>query len=354
MTRKKLSILIGSVCLALVLVLPLVAGCPAPTPTPTPTPTPAPATYEWRLAQYHADPESIPYIVGEEFIKQAEQLSDGKFVIKHYPGELLGDYLWLQEQCSMGLVDFYIGTVATTLSARLDVVNIPALSFDWDTATEVAFKPGFIDMCKAVGKDVGWMMFGLFPVGQNLCIANIKFTPTPEGVAPLGLKSRCMVMKSDELTVDALGFIACPMPWSELPTGLITGVIDVACGPAYMDLPIFTGITKYVYDYWYRVEKQPVVMSLRVWDTLSEEDQAILIKAGEAAVAKGWEIGKNITLSCKAKTVSEWGYEEIIELTLEQHMANLRVIREEVWPELEKTLGKDVIDYAKTIAVPLE
>lgn len=254
----------------------------------------------------------------------------------------------------MGLVDFYIGTVATTLSARLDVVNIPGLDLDWDSATEVAFKPGFIDMCKAVGKDVGWMMFGLFPVGNNVAISNIKFTPTPEGVKPLGLKSRCMVMKSDELTVAALGYIACPMPWSELPTGLMTGVVDVACGPAHMDLPIFTGITKYVYEYWYRVEKQPVAMSLKVWDTLSKEDQAILTKAGEAAIKKGWEIAREIDEASKAKAVAEWGYEEIIELTQEQQMANIKAVREQVWPELEKTLGKDVIDYARTIAVPLD
>lgn len=254
----------------------------------------------------------------------------------------------------MGLVDFYIGTVATTLSARLDVVNIPGLSLDWDSATEVAFKPGFLDMCKSVGKDVGWEMFGLFPVGANKAISNIKFIPVPEEVEPLGLKSRCMVMKSDELTVAALGFIATPMPWSELPTGLVTGVIDVACGPAYMDLPIFTGITKYAYDYWYRVEKQPVVMSLRVWNTLSEEDQAILSKAGEAAVAKGWEVARTIDEASKAKTVPEWGYEELIELTPEQHLANITAVREKVWPELEKTLGKDVIDYARSIATSLD
>lgn len=254
----------------------------------------------------------------------------------------------------MGLVDFYIGTVATTLSARLDVVNIPGLDVDWDSATEVAFKPGFIDMCKAVGKDVGWQVFGLFPVGNNLGIANIKFTPTPEEVAPLGLKSRCMVMKSDELTVAALGYIATPMPWSELPSGLITGVVDVACGPAAMDLPIFTGICKYVYAYWYRVEKQPVAMSLKVWNTLSEEDQAILTKAGEAAIKKGWEIARRIDEASKAKAVPEWGYEEVIELTPAQHKANIMAVREQVWPELEATLGKDVMDYARSIATSLD
>jgi TRAP-type C4-dicarboxylate transport system substrate-binding protein len=121
-----------------------------------------------------------------------------------------------------------------------------------------------------------------------------------------------------------------------------------------MDLPIFTGICKYVYEYWYRVEKQPVAMSLKVWDTLSEEDQAILMKAGEAAVAKGWEIARKIDEASMAKAVAEWGYEEVIELTTEQHMANIKAIREQVWPELEKTLGKDVMDYARAIAVPLE
>ncbi|MBA7558308.1 hypothetical protein ES705_51107 [subsurface metagenome] len=71
-------------------------------------------------------------------------------------------------------------------------------------------------------------------------------------------------------------------------------------------------------------------------------------------MAKGWEVAREIDERSKAKAVSEWGYEEVIELTLEQHKANIRIVREKVWPELETTLGKDVIDYARTIAVALD
>lgn len=42
MTKKKILILLGSVCLALMLAVPVVVGCAGPAPTPTPTPTPAP------------------------------------------------------------------------------------------------------------------------------------------------------------------------------------------------------------------------------------------------------------------------------------------------------------------------
>ena len=53
MKRKKLPILIGVICLALIIaVTPFVGACageePAPTPTPTPTPTPEVEVYKWK------------------------------------------------------------------------------------------------------------------------------------------------------------------------------------------------------------------------------------------------------------------------------------------------------------------
>ena len=87
MTRKKLLMLIGSVCLALVLVLPVAAGCAAPAPTPTPTPTPELPSVKWDLYNWELV-GTYPATAVSELIEKISDRTDGKFQITGYYGGL--------------------------------------------------------------------------------------------------------------------------------------------------------------------------------------------------------------------------------------------------------------------------
>jgi len=99
-TRKRILILLGSVCLALVLAVPLVVACagpapttpapttPAPTtPAPTATPTPAPAeeVIKWNL-QCSFSPGSTSWFVPNDFAERVGVMSNGRLEIKVFPG----------------------------------------------------------------------------------------------------------------------------------------------------------------------------------------------------------------------------------------------------------------------------
>lgn len=89
MRRKKLLMLIGSICLALVLALPLVASCAAPTPTPAPEPV---AFHKvWTL--YHNIMLGQPHLFpGPSMVKWArliEERTGGAVRVEvRWPGEL--------------------------------------------------------------------------------------------------------------------------------------------------------------------------------------------------------------------------------------------------------------------------
>jgi TRAP-type mannitol/chloroaromatic compound transport system substrate-binding protein len=97
--KKRILMLIGSVCLALMLVVPVVAGCaapaptptpspvPSPTPSPTPTPTPAPPptaeqAFEWIFQT--GMPPVAPSVVSTKkmFDETIPAMTDGRLVIK--------------------------------------------------------------------------------------------------------------------------------------------------------------------------------------------------------------------------------------------------------------------------------
>lgn len=158
-------------------------------------------------------------------------------------------------------------------------------------------------------------------------------------------------MKSDELLVEAIGFIATPMPFGEVSSAMMTGIVDGACGPGPCDLPMFEGVAKYAYGYFYRLEALALIMSLDVWNTLSKEDQEIVQKSADFSLSTGWDLAKATSEYCETRA-DEYGI-EFIELTPEQQMINIKVVRENVWPELEKTIGKDIMDKVKKFATPL-
>ncbi|MBA7694366.1 hypothetical protein ES703_102975 [subsurface metagenome] len=116
---------------------------------------------------------------------------------------------------------------------------------------------------------------------------------------------------------------------------------------------MLSGIAKYVYAYFYRIEVQPIIMSLEVWNSLSKEDQEIVEEAAEIAIAKGWEVGQKVEDYYKDRLVSKYGFEEIIELTPEQHKLNVKAVRDEVWPKLDELIGKDLMDGIRKYAAPL-
>ena len=87
MTRKKLLMLLGSICLALVLVVPVMAGCTPQTPAPTtPAPTtPAPEKFTWRL-QGAFTPGDISHDQLSSFADNVYEKTDGRMNIDIFPG----------------------------------------------------------------------------------------------------------------------------------------------------------------------------------------------------------------------------------------------------------------------------
>jgi len=327
---------------------------PAPAPAPAPAPVPAPTPVRTFRINLDAPTKDHPaYVLAAEFSERLANLSGGKLRADVFLGAQLGTPELAVELLSKGIIDFTCQYVSTSLDPRLDIFNVPGIGWTWEDAMKIYESPDYKALFTSIAAAQGWRVLALSPCCFNKGVSKKKFTPVPDQVKPLGLKCRSMMMKSDELTVNALGFKATPMPFAEVATSLMTGIIDAALGPASFDAPTFSGVTDYFYDYFYRVEISPFMISEKVWATLSANEQKMIEEAATAAAPGGWKLAADTENKFTAKLVSDYKYKEVIKLTEEQLIANTKAIREQVWPELDKLIGKDIMDKARALAKPL-
>ena len=174
------------------------------------------------------------------------------------------------------------------------------------------------------------------------------FIPTPDEVGKLGVKCRTMLMKTDEMAIDAMGFLAIPMARAEVETAMSTGVIDGRGGMCSMELGGFTGLAKYDYRYRMRPEVQLLLMSLDVFNSLPLKDQQIVQEAADNTCDWLWEITP-VTNDSEREAAAAEGW-EIVELTPEQMGANVEAVRESVWPYMEGVIGKVLMDKIREYA----
>jgi len=286
----------------------------------------------------------------QRFKEHLAELSDGKFNLEILSGGLLGDATSLQEQISRGVLDFSIAFVSTGMDDRLGLVNVPGMYWKWQDAKAFWDEQGdMLSIFRDVAKDNQIKVLGVIPCCFNRVLTNENLTPIPTKVGELGLKSRSMSMPSDVHAVEAIGLNPVPMPLNETPSALATGMIDAVAGPAMADIPMYEGLASKVYLYRYRVEIEPLFMSLDVWNSLSEKEQQIVQKAANEATASGWEKSKAMMEDYKARS-DEWGI-EVIELSDDQHIENVKAIRNEVWPQVEDSIGADIMKQLRSSAV---
>jgi TRAP-type mannitol/chloroaromatic compound transport system substrate-binding protein len=121
--KKRILMLLGSVCLALILAVPFVVACagpapsPTPTPTPSPTPTPTPSPppeekiYEWKL-QSSWTGMGVPHQdeVCRMFVERTKEMSDGRLLITNYDAGVILSMGEGYEGCASGIVDMLVSS----------------------------------------------------------------------------------------------------------------------------------------------------------------------------------------------------------------------------------------------------
>jgi tripartite ATP-independent transporter DctP family solute receptor len=230
-----------------------------------------------RLAETH--PQDYPTTKGDyEFARLVKERTKGRIVVEVFHSKQLGEEAAVIEQVQLGAIDMTRVSISAVSSfvRDLDAFQLPYLYRDAAHMWKVLDGPIGQEILKKheafnfVG--VGWFESGsrnFYTKKQVKTVGDLK-----------GMKIRVQQAPLMVGMVQALGAVATPLPYGEVYSALQTGVVDGAENnwPSYLTTSHFEVAKYWISDEHTRVP-EITVGSKKIFDKLSKEDQAIIIKA---------------------------------------------------------------------------
>ena len=281
-----------------------------------------------------------------EQIKADIEAADVGLKVKHFPAGQLGSGEELLEDTIRGNIDLVHAFVYAHKDPVLEVNSLPFLVGSWDELARVyGSKDSAYSQIMAETLDrLGLKFLGNVAEG----FIGVVSTKKPENYASVGDKGIHIRVWSSQVakdTTESIGFKTTTMNWAEVFAAIQAGVVDgaICCTPQATHTYFATsGVGDYFIPYNAFVEASTYYASKKSWAKLNDEQQAAVQAAVDRAAASFTAWAKENDEGYIAK-IKEAGM-EVLDLTDEERGALAAHIQETVWPGIEETVGKDVID----------
>jgi TRAP-type transport system periplasmic protein len=237
-----------------------------------------------------ADAEIDPFaIASHKFAELVEEKTNGKIVVELFPNGQLGNERDMVEGLQLGTLDGC--TVANPVMNSFDqsflVIDLPYMF----PTTDIAHK--------TLDGQAGEMLFKrLESIGiKGLAFAEGGFKDLINNVRPIiepsdlkGVKLRVMENPAYVKGYEYLGTSPITMPWGEVFTAVQQGVMDgLAIDPTVILSNKYYEVTKYLSLTSVFYYPLPMMASMSLWESLSEEEQEIFKEAAKEAAIYGRE-----------------------------------------------------------------
>ncbi|WP_071026455.1 DctP family TRAP transporter solute-binding subunit [Peptoniphilus raoultii] len=213
-----------------------------------------------------------------EFTLSVKEKTDGRVVIEDFPNSQLGSETDMLEQIQLGSLDS--GVIMTgsmqAIDQKLAIEDLPYMWKDLNHARN-AYDGKFGDFLGDIIGQYGMKKIGFIEWGYREITNNSKPIVKPEDLK--GVKIR---VAQNKLRVDAfekVGALPTMLAFSELYGALQQKVVDAQENPlSNIVASNFNEVQKYlsITDHFYN--QAMVVINRSVWDTISEEDQNIILE----------------------------------------------------------------------------
>ncbi|MBN3725423.1 TRAP transporter substrate-binding protein [Burkholderia sp. Ac-20379] len=236
----------------------------------------------FRSADVHSD--TFPTNMAVKFMSdEIKKATDGKDSIKVYGNSALGSENETVDQVRIGAIDMVRanGAAFNEIVPESMIPSFPFLFRDIEHFRKVMYGPEGQKILDAF-KAKGMIALTFYESGARSMYAK---RPVKLPADMKGLKVR---VQPSDLMVDeikAMGGVPTPMPFSEVYTGLKTGLVDAAENnlPSYDETKHYE-VANVFSETQHAMTPEVLVFSKKVWDTLSPQEQAAIKKAAADSV----------------------------------------------------------------------
>lgn len=297
------------------------------------------------MATESGDRESPHGLAVKRIADIVEEQSDGRIRMNVFYQDEIGGPQEIFDQLVRGNVDVFLGWPQTSYDERLGVLQLPYLTLGWDEALEAYGREGWIsDTIDPIFSDIGLKYLGPFPEGFGGIATADTYATNYEDAQ--GIKLRSQPIFPLPQTIQAMGFQAVPIDWSEVYTSIQTGVVDGdSSNVIYWDYTYFNELLDYFVHSKHNFSFYTFLMNQDSWSALDEEDRGIISDAVEVVVNEQFDNAQAEDEKWIQKA-QEDGMEYIV--PSDEEMKDwIERVRESVWAEAEESLGEDIMSAVR-------
>ena len=295
---------------------------------------------DWKLA--HVRPQGAAIDVDlNRFADEVKAATGGKIAAKIYPASALGDYTVVQERIGVGAVEMACQPAAAAADKRFQILFFPYLVKDYAQARKnFSGDTPLRKEIAALYEKQGISVLAAWPVYFGGISLNKEPKAPGDPDVAQGLKVRVPPMKTFQLLAENTGYMATPMPFSEVFTAVQTGVVDGIVGSgAEGYYASFRDVTKYYlptnthFEVWY------LIINSELLAGLDDAERTRLLEVAKQFEDRRWETVEADQKKNEAKLAENGA--KIVAVTPEQIAKTAAVAEQKVWPEILKDVGED-------------
>lgn len=285
--------------------------------------------------------------LGKAFVAALEEQSGGKMTGKLFVNGQLGDEQDTVTAAATGTLDFSILAInnITPFSPSVGTLTLPYVILSQEDAEKVTQGDVGQQMIEQTIEDAGVRIIGWGYSGFRVLTNSKKPVSTVADLQGLVIR----VPKNEIMieTYKSWGISPTPMAWGETFAALQQKVVDGQDNPFMTVYAMkFDEVQKYITDLHYLFSIEPLIVSEALFTSLSDEEQAQVLAAGEAATKASSEFLRAEEAKIKEELVSR-GMEITEPADDEQEF--MKLATEAVWPQFYDQIGgKEVLDNVLT------
>ncbi len=256
----------------------------------------SPAIAQQKIVLKATDVHPLGYPTVEAVVRMGKKLetaTNGRISVQMFPSMQLGGEKEMIEQAQVGALQIArisLGPMGSVVP-ELNAFNLPFVFRDPDHMKKVVLGPIGDEMLKKLSDHPNAGLIGLaWMSGGTRNVYNSK-KPIKTMDDFKGLKIRMMGNPIFVDTMNAMGGNGVAMGYDQLINALQTGVVD----GAENNEPSYSSGQHYRYAKYYSMTQHLIipeilVFSKRTWQTLSKEDQDLIMKAAKESQTEQWAL----------------------------------------------------------------
>lgn len=229
--------------------------------------------------------ETPYYAYSRVFKNTVETLSGGRIGVQVFPSNQLGDLPSMLEQTINGTIQMTAGQNTGLLAAyfpKIQVLDIPYAFPDLDTALTLLNGEFGEELNEELVEVAGVRVLSYLPTAMRNFASNKGLIQSAGDLK--GMKVRVMEIPLHQSMVAAYGGIPSTISFAELYSALQTGVVDAQeQAPYTMVMNNLQEVTKYYTLSEHLLNSNACTINEEFFQSLSKEDQQIILKAAKAA-----------------------------------------------------------------------